>query len=704
MGNYVKTPIIYQSEACECGAAALAAVLLYYGKYVPLAKLREDTGVSRDGCSAGSIYRASKKHGLSCNGYRKEPKDLKTIKTPCILHWEFNHFVVFEGFKGNYAYINDPAFGRRKLSFEELDNSFTGIVLTFIPTSDFKKNKKPSSFSAYIKRTALENTKTLITVIVTDLLLIFPAVIIPVLSGMFIDEIILKNNHDVFFSIACFMLSAIVLQALLNLCRSFLIEKFRKKLVLFSAKDFLFKLFRLPPDYFEHRFPGDVSQRIYNNKSACSFISDDAAQTLLNIFIVVFQFSLMIMFSPVLSLIAGIGLLISILIVRLTSQSQFNRSVKYEITKGSLAGALCSGISINKSLKSLGCENKYFKRIMGYNAKAVESYQSLNKVHSIISSISTVIKLLTDVCILIFGGITVINGEMTIGALVAFGALYSTLNTPIEKLVSLSKSIQSAKADINRVDEILNYKTSEKYNGKNLSNYQKKLSGSIELKNVSFGYNKNNKAFISDISLNIECGQRIVFVGKSGCGKSTLLKLISGFYTPWNGCVEYDNTSIADIRKDIKSVSVAVINQTSSLFSGTIRENIKLWNDNISERDMITAAKDACIHDEIITKHGGYNFKLEENGANLSGGERQRIEIARALALNPSVLIMDEVTSSLDSITEKQILDNIKRRGCTCISAAHRISAVKNNETIVVLSNGKIVDFGAWEEMKNYLI
>ncbi|MEE3429084.1 MAG: cysteine peptidase family C39 domain-containing protein [Ruminococcus sp.] len=703
MGNYVKTPIVLQNEKCECGAVALSAVLLYYGKYVPLETLRADTGVSRDGCSAGSIYRAAKKHGLLCKGYRKEPADLKSIQTPCILHWEFNHFVVFEGFKGNYAYINDPAYGRRKLSFKELDESFTGIALTFTKEPYFQKSKKTHPFPTFIKKVLAQNLNAVLTISAADILLILPGLIIPVLSGMFIDEIIVNKNRGAFFSIACFMFSAIVLQAALNIYQSFLLEKFRKKLVLFSARDFLYKLFRLPPEYFENRFPGDVSQRINNNSNACSFISDEVTRAVLNTAIVVFQFSIMIVFSPFLSLIAATGIAISILTVKITSQKQFNSSVKYEINKGLLSGAFFSGVSIIKNIKSLGCENRYFKRIMGYNAKAIDSYQSLNKTQNIISSVTEIIKLTTYVFILIVGGITVINGNMTIGALAAFGALYSSLSVPIEKLISLSKTVQTTKADINRAEEIINYRTADKYRPKNYDNHQRKLSGTIELKNVSFGYNKNNKAVVKEISLSVECGQRVVFIGKTGCGKSTILKLISGFYTPWNGTVKYDNIPINSIKKGVKSLSVSVINQNLTFFSGTIRDNIKLWNENISEKDMIKAARDACIHEIIMDKPNGYNYILEENAMNLSGGERQRLEIARALAVNPTILIMDEATSSLDSITEKQILDNIKRRGCTCISAAHRISAVKNNEIIFFVSDGGIIDYGTYDKMKKYL-
>lgn len=700
MGNYAKTPTIYQMEATECGAASLSMVFAYFGKYFPLEKMRIETGVSRDGCNAGNIMRAAKKYGFECHGYRKEPEDLKKLTPPCIIHWNFNHFVVFEGFKGKYAYINDPAMGRRKLTMEELDDSFTGIVLTFKPTPSFQKEKKPKTLVQFVKSRLQGQYGVLGKLLFTGLLLVFPGLLLPVLSQVFMDDVLVAGNTDWFGKLILFMAAAILLQVVLTLYRDAVLVRLQKKMVLLSARSFLSCLFRLPISFFDQRYVGDLAGRVSNNARVSDFLAGDLAETVLNIFVAVFYLILLLVYSPLLTAIALGSVIINIIVMKVTSGQISSTSVKLQQDSGKLAGAVCAGLSITSTLKASGAETEYTGRILGYHAKTIELEQNLSRLQTILNAIPDAVKMLADVLLLLVGGSLVINGKMTIGMLVAFTGLFGSFSEPIDKLVGFAKNIQTTKADINRVEDILKYTADEKFDATiSKRPMSTKLEGSVEMQNIAFGYSRLKPPIVSDFNVKIPCGSSVAFVGASGCGKSTVSKVVSGLYTPWEGELLFDGVPSKEIPNEVISASVSTVSQNITLFSGTVRDNLTMWNSNISESDMIAAAKDACIHDVISQKPGGYDYHLSEGASNLSGGQRQRLEIARALATNPTILVMDEATSALDPVIEKQIVDNIKRRGCTCVIVAHRLSAIRDCDEILVLEKGKIAQRGTHEEL-----
>ena len=700
MSKYAKTPTIYQMEATECGAASLSMIFAYFGKHLPLEQMRIETGVSRDGCNAGNIMRAAKRFGFECHGYRKEPEGLKKLRPPCIIHWNFNHFVVFEGFKGKYAYINDPATGRRKLTAQELDDAFTGIVLTFQPTKGFKKEKKKNTLFKFIRSRVSGQYAVLFKLIAVGLLLVFPGLLLPVLSQVFLDDVLMRGNTDWFTRLVLFMCAAVLLQIGLTVYRNKVLIKLQKKMVLLSARDFLADMFRLPISFFDQRYVGDLSGRVANNANVSDFLAGDLAETALNIFVVIFYLVLLIVYNPVLTLIALSTAAVNAVVVKVTSDMISNASVKLQQDTGKLAGAVCAGISITGTLKASGAENEYVGRILGYNAKTIDVEQRLSKSQQVISAIPDAVKMLANILILFVGASFVIDGKMTVGMLVAFTTLFGSFSTPIEKLVGFVKRIQTTKADINRVEDIQQYPLDEKFKEKkNQIDVKTKLEGSVELKKITFGYSQLKPPIVSDFSFRINCGSSIAFVGASGCGKSTVSKIVSGLYRPWEGELLFDGMRAEDIPNEVMNASVSTVSQNITLFSGTVRDNLTMWNDKISETDMLAAAKDACIHDVISQKPGAYDFMLSEGASNLSGGQRQRLEIARALATNPTVLIMDEATSALDPVVEKQIMDNIKRRGCTCVIVAHRLSAIRDCDQILVMDKGRIVQRGRHDEL-----
>ena len=698
--NYRKTPTIYQMEATECGAASMAMICSYWGKDIPLEQMRIETGVSRDGCNAGNLMRAGKRFGMEVHGYRKEPEALKDLEMPCIIHWNFNHFVVLEGFRGNYAYLNDPAMGRRKITPQELDEAFTGIVLTFHPTRDFVKEKKKNSLLPLVRGRLAGQGSALAQMLLVGLLLILPGLILPILSQVFLDEILGNALNSWFGNFLAFMAFTLLFQFVLTVYRSRLLLNMQNRLSLISVRDFLGRMFRLPINFFDQRYSGDLVGRVANNNRVNSFLTDELAKTVLNIFVAVFYLFLLISYNPWMTLISISGVLVNLLLVRLTSAWIANMVMKLQQDKGKLSGALCAGLSVTSTLKASGAESAYTAKLLGFEAKASSQEQQVSKIQSITSAVPSAITNVVNIILLLAGAFFVMEGKMTLGMLSAFTSLFHSFSEPIEELAGFVKQIQSLKADMERVDDIMRYPLDPKFEGsQKAAPSQSKLSGWVECGGITFGYSRLAPPLVENFSFRLNPGDSVAFVGSSGCGKSTVSKMLSGLYRPWEGEIKLDGVNMESLPPEIIHASVATVSQNISIFSGTIRDNLTLWNPAVLEKDLINAAKDACIHEVITQKPGAYDFRLTEGGSNLSGGQRQRLEIARALVTNPTVLIMDEATSALDPLVEKEIIDNIKRRGCTCIIIAHRLIAVRNCDEIIVMGNGKIVERGSHEEL-----
>ena len=702
MSSYVKTPTVYQMEATECGAASLSMIFQYFGKNIPLEQMRIETGVSRDGCNAANIMRCAKKYGMEVHGYRKEPEALKTIQLPCIIHWNFNHFVVFEGFKGKYAYLNDPGIGRRRITWEELDEGFTGVILTFKPTAQFQKERKKKNSWSIIRKRLKGQYGILFKLMYVGLLLVFPGLVLPVLSQIFMDDILVGGYKDWLTKLLVFMGALVILRAGLSYYRSLVLQKFRSKLTLMSGYGFLRHMLRLPVSFFDQRYAGDLVERIDSNTNVNEFLAGDLAETVLNIFVATFYLAILIFYSPIMTAVGMMDIAICLAAVVSSNRTISGITMKLQISGGKKYGAVCAGLSITDTIKASGAETEYIERILGYQAKQANHEQELSKYQQIANAIPDAAGKITDALLLMVGGILVINGEMTLGMLLAFNSLFDSFAEPVNQLVGFIQKIQKLKADLYRVEDISNYAQDERYAKKpEEKTMHRKLSGEIELRDVSFGYSALKPPLVEHFSFHLRSGESIAFVGASGCGKSTVSKMVSGLYKPWTGDVLADGMPLSEIPTEVLNASISTVSQNIVLFSGTIRDNLTMWNPAVYEEDLVEAAKDACIHDFIMQQKDGFDYRLTEGATNISGGQRQRLEIARALATKPTILIMDEATSALDPIVEKRILDNIKRRGCTCVIVAHRLSAIRDCNQIIVMNQGKIVQRGNHRTLKD---
>ncbi len=697
--RYAKTPTVYQMEATECGAASLAMILGYFGKFIPLEQMRVECGVTRDGSNAKNLMRAGKRLGLEVHGYRKDVDGLLSLPVPCIIHWNFNHFVVWEGVKGKNYYINDPAEGRRKLTLADIDDCFTGVVLTFKRTDAFVPSKRPDTFQDFIGKRLIGQAGGISALVVIGLLLIVPGMAIPVFFQVFIDGILVNGNYGWTTGLLAAMLFTLFFRAALTWYRGILLQRLQSKLALVSAHRFLTHFFRLPISFFDQRSAGDLSERVENNNSISVFLTSDVAETVLDIMTAVFYLIFLVIYSPLLTAIGLSLVALNLTIIQLGAKSNGDLTLKAQQDMGKLYGSLFAGISISDSLKASGTEQEYAGRIQGFYARSILMEQKLGRRQEVLDAIPEAADEVTNIVIMIVGGLLVINGELTEGMLVAFCSLLGDFMGPINNLAGFVKKIQTARADARRIDDIMRYKEDPAFESGEKEDISAKLKGNIKLEDISFGYSLLEEPLIEDFSFNIPSGSSIAFVGESGSGKSTVSRICSGLYRPWGGQIEFDGIPMERIPSEILAGSIATVNQDITLFSGTVRENLTMWNEFIPQTDIIRAAKDACIHDAITSRPGAYDSKVLEGGTNFSGGQRQRLEIARALATNPSILIMDEATSALDPLVEKEIMNNIKRRGCTCIIVAHRLSAIRDCDEIIVMRDGEIVERGRHEEL-----
>lgn len=698
----VKVPTILQMEAVECGAASLAMILAYYGRYVPLEEMRVACGVSRDGSKASNICKAGRTYGLEVKAYRKEPSELKSMPCPMIIHWNFNHFLVLEGFKNGKAYLKDPAEGAAVVSEQEFDQSFTGVVIIFQKGSGFKKGGEPPNILSSLVKRAKGSKTAMLFILITGLALVVPGLVIPVFSRVFLDEILLSGKSGWMFPLLAGMGATALMRGLLTWLREYYLLKLDTKISITESGKFLWHVLRIPVEFFSQRFAGDISSRIASNNTVANVISGQLTSTVLDVLMLVFYFILMLQYNILLATFAVLAAILQMIYLWYVSKSRRDKSRKLLQDYGKMMGMAMSGLQTIETLKATGSEGDFFSRWSGYQANVMNATQDMSVSSGYLSAIPVLITTLANTAVLVIGGFAIMNGSMTVGLLVAFQSLMSSFLQPVSNLMDLGSTVQSLEGDINRLDDVLKYPEDKMLENENIhsdSELKQKLEGSIDIRNLSFGYNRLEEPLIKGFSLSLKPGSRVALVGGSGSGKSTVAKLISGILSPWSGEILFDGKTRMEIPRHVLNSSIAVVDQDICMLNTTIKENITLWDNTIPELDIIRAAKDALIQDDITQRAGGYENNMDEGGKNFSGGQRQRLEIARALINNPSILILDEATSALDPNTEKLLDMNIRKRGCTCVIVAHRLSTIRDCDEIIVLDKGKIVQRGTHEEL-----
>jgi NHLM bacteriocin system ABC transporter peptidase/ATP-binding protein len=701
----VVTPTLLQMEAVECGAASLGIILRYYNLWIPLEQLRLDCGVTRDGSKASNILKAARRIGLEATGARYELDQLLRIEPPVILYWNFNHFLVYEGLSDGKVYLNDPASGPRRIAIEELEASFTGVVLILKPGPKFKAGGDRPSLVSSLRRRLSGFELGLAFAISAGILLILPNVVNPAFTRTFIDDFLIGDKQWILRPLLSTMAVSIVFMALLLLLQRHFLLRLQTKLSLTTSAKFLTHIIQLPTDFFSQRYAGEIGSRVMINDKVAKVLSEKLATTLLDMMSLVFFALLMLRYDFWLAIVCIALAMINIVATKLVQRPRTDASYRVQQEKGKLTGTSMSGIQMMETLKATGGEQEFFGRWGGYQAKAIKAQQDMELYGQCLTAIPPFTKALISSAILGFGGFRVMDGYMTVGLLVAFQSLMDGFTKPITTFVTFGNALQETQADLTRLDDVLRYDPDPAYlPGQTYDPMFErviKLTGRVELRNVSFGFNPLGPPLIENLSFIIAPGHRIALVGGSGSGKSTVSKLVAGLFKHWSGEILFDGSPRERVPPRLLHNSIGMVDQDIFMFEGSVRDNLTMWDATVNDATVTRACKDAAIADVLAVRQGGLAGYVAEGGVNFSGGQRQRLEIARALVSDPSFLILDEATSALDPSTEKTIDHNLRRRGCSCLIVAHRLSTIRDCDEIIVLEFGKVVERGTHDSMKD---
>ncbi|MBR3051596.1 MAG: NHLP family bacteriocin export ABC transporter peptidase/permease/ATPase subunit [Selenomonadaceae bacterium] len=698
----IKVPTILQMEATECGAASLSMILAHYNLWLPLEKLRQECGVNRDGSKASCVIRAARNRGCTANGYRWNADRLKEVgEYPLIIHWEFNHFVVMEGIKGDTVYLNDPAMGRRTVKWEEFRTSYTGVALHVVPNENFKpEGERYNIFKAVAEKLAQDKWAVLF-ILLLNFGMIIPGLASPVFSQIFLDDILAKKHTDWMFNFCLAMTISFVVCGVMTWLQAVILTRWQKKLTLADSASFFWHLLRLPMAFFNQRFAGEVASRVNYNESIAGVLSGPAALAILNFLVAIFYLLLLLQYHVGLTLIGVFFSSINIIVFFALRRHLTDMNMKIQQDAGKEYGTTMNGLMMIETIKANGNEADFFAKWAGYRAKVLKASQDVAIWQMTATIVPTLLGGINGALIMTIGGFSIMDGVLTAGMFTAFQSLMGSFQEPVNSLLGLGSTLQSTEMQMQRLNDVRKYEIDdlncrdEKISDEPVA----RLNGELELKDIDFGYSPLEKPLINKFSLHIEPGHWVAVVGASGSGKSTVSKIVTGIYEEWSGEVRFDGVIRRELPRAVIVNSISAVDQDVFQITGTITQNLTLFDDSVRRNDVIQAAKDACIHEDILQLEKGYDSEVSEGGLNFSGGQRQRLEIARALANNPSLLILDEATSALDPMTEQTVLENIRRRGCSCLIVAHRLSTIRDCDEIIVLDKGVVVERGTHRQM-----
>lgn len=696
-----KVPVVMQLEALECGAASLAMVMAYYSKWVPLEQVRLDCGVSRDGSKAKNIYLAAEHYGFDVKAYRMSPEYLKESgQFPCIIHWNMNHFVVLNGFKGNHVYINDPARGTVKVSWDEFDKAFTGVTIIPVPSENFVPSGKKKSTVDFAKKRLIGAGAAVAFVMLTTAISYLFGIANSMTSRIFMDRLLTGVNRDWLNPFIGMLVLLAAIQLIVAWVQTIYSLKINGKMAIIGNTSYMWKVLRLPMEFFSQRMAGDIQSRSSMNAAIAGTLVNTFAPLMLNTIMMIFYLVLMLRDNPILTVIGIVTVIINMAVSRIISDRRINITRVQLRDAAKLESTTVQGIDMIETIKSSGAESGFFRKWAGYQASVNAQNVKEVKTNRFIGMIPAFFSTIANYAVLILGIHLTMKGEFTLGGVTMFQGFLGAFMSPAMTLINAGQTIQEMRTQMERVEDVMEYPEDGNVVSKVTEDAEYvKLKGKVELKNITFGYSRLEPPLIEDFSLTMNPGDRIAIVGSSGCGKSTISKLISGLYQPWSGQILFDGKPRSAYPREVMTGALAVVDQDIIVFEDTVANNIKMWDDSIRDFEMILAARDAQIHDDIMKLPGAYEYKLNSGGKNFSGGQRQRMEIARVLAQDPTVIILDEATSALDAKTEFEVVNSIVNRGISCVVIAHRLSTIRDCKEIIVLDHGKIVERGTHDEL-----
>jgi NHLM bacteriocin system ABC transporter peptidase/ATP-binding protein len=687
-------------EAVECGAAALGILLAHHGRWVPLEELRLACGVSRDGSRASHVAKAARQYGLEVAAFRIEPVHLGEMSLPLIAHWGMNHFVVIEGVGRRHAWINDPGTGPRRIPLEELNRNLTGVVITATPGEGFRPGGEQPRAIAGIRRRLRGNGAGFGFALGVSLLLMVPSLLVPAFSQVFVDDVLVGRFESGLEPLLYAMAGTAAVMGLLTWLQLDTLLRLETRLSVGGSARFLDRLTRLPVGFFAQRHPGDVAGRVILNDRVARLVSGDAGRGLLGLIQAVVYALVMAAYDLLLTGVVVLAAAVNLLVLALLGRSLRDDNARLLSRTLRTEGLAKGGLQMIEGYRSAGTEGLLLAQLAGARAGVANITQALALRRALLEGLPASIAVLAAAAVLVIGGARIMAAEMTVGQLVAFQALATAFMGPVALLVGVATQMGDARANLALLEDTLHHPLAPEFEAAPPARaIAARLAGHIELRDLTFGHSRLEKPLLEGVSLTVEPGRRLGIVGGSGSGKSTLALLVAGLYRPWSGEVLIDGRPVGEIPREALRREVSVVDQAGFLFDGTVRDNIAMWDTTLADERLVECAGDAVIHAEILGRRGGYAGTVAEEGRNWSGGQRARIELARALATDPAVLVLDEATAALDNRTEAALMRNLRRRGCTMLIIAHRLNLVRDCDEVIVMERGRIVQRGRPEEL-----
>jgi NHLM bacteriocin system ABC transporter peptidase/ATP-binding protein len=687
-------------EATECGAAALAIVLGYHGRFVPLEALRIECGVSRNGSQAINLLKAARRHGMIAKGAQVEDIALLSqLDFPLIVFWEFDHFVVLEGIRNGRFYLNDPATGRRWVDLESFDRAFTGIILLLEPGPEFEpRGSAPTLLRPLLTRLSGAAAE-LGFVFAATLALVVPGLVVAAASKVFVDSVLVQSLTDWAYPLILGLLITAALRGTLTWLQESALMRLQTKLSLVYSATFLWHILHLPVSFHGQRYVGDIAERVEANERIANLIAGDLTTALVGLMTTVLYAAAMLVLAWQVGAAAIVVALSIAGIFLATARSIGDKSRLLLQRQGQLAGVETNALMSMETLKGSGWEDVFFKRWAGHHAKTINTQQQLETVDTALNVSTGLLHGMSTVFLLGYGSFLIMQGQLSVGTLVALQSLLIGFLAPLATLVGLGQQAQEIRGDLMRLHDGLSQPPDPYYGSARPQPRQPhdRIS-SVRAVGLTFGYSPVDGPVLEDVGFALERGRKVAVVGETGSGKSTLGKLICRCYTPWSGDIRMDGEPIDDLAPARLAQSLALVDQDTCLFEGTVADNLTLWTSNVQEDRLQRAVRDACL-DEVLSSRGGLLCHLREDGANFSGGERQRLEIARALVGEPSILVLDEATASMDTALERRIYENIERRGCALLVITHRLGALTDCDEILVMASGRVAERGTHEHL-----
>ncbi|UKH19270.1 peptidase domain-containing ABC transporter [Actinobacillus pleuropneumoniae] len=684
---FKKIPVVLQTESAECGLACLAMVAGYYGGESNLFQLRSKYGLSSKGVTLRNLIDIASDLKLITRPLSLELDELKMLRLPCILHWDFNHFVVLTKASDRYVVIHDPAFGKKKLSLAECSKHFTGVALEVWSEVKFEKPKNREEVNLYETFKNISGIKgALVKIFSLSILIELIALLMPIGTQLVMDHVLQARDQSLLLIICLGLFLFTFFRSTISMSRAWISLKMNYLIDFQWTSSFFSHLLKLPLDFFEKRQVGDIQSRFSSLKTIQSTLTNRIVTTIIDLVMAISVVIMMFLYGGWLTWVV-ISFSVVYLLLRLATYLTYRQITEEQIIKNAKASShfmeTLYGIA---TLKSLGLNKKREEHWMSLNADAFNTSIRVTKLDMLFSGVHTFISTLEQILILWIGATAVIENVMTIGMFMAFNAYRGSFSTRMGSLINIFFSFKMLSLHRERIADIaLTEAEKEIYQPQAIEFGDNYAGATISVKNLSFQYDQFSAPVFSELNLEIQAGESVAISAKSGFGKTTLLKLMAGLLKPTKGEIYFNNLDIKQIGMSNYRQHIACVLQDDKFFAGSILENIVSFETKYDREFAIACAKQAQIHEEIMAMPMNYETLLGELGNNLSGGQRQRLFIARALYKKPKILFMDEATSHLDEENERKINEAIRKLAMTRVIVAHRKSTIESADTILEL-------------------